>query len=101
MTTETKKGLICLTLGVGLAWLIVYLLKREKKGDKDMPIITDESITVAVNAYKNGMDAGEPQENLDEINNQLKEEFGLTVEYKPLQNKYIVYDSTGKKLKEV
>lgn len=104
ITTETKKAFTCLVIGVGLAWVIVWLVNREKKSsdEKDIqPIVTDESVTVAVNAYKSGLDAKESKENMDEINNELKEEFGLTVEFKPLDNKFIVRDLSGKKVKEV
>lgn len=102
LSTETKKGLTCLVLGAAMIWAIVFIIKKEKnESDVVQPVITDESITIAVNAYKSGMDAGESKTDLDEINNELRSEFGLTVEFKSLLNKFYVRDLSGKKVKEV
>lgn len=102
LTTETKKGLVCVTLGLTLAWVIVYIINKEKKEEVAyQPIVTDDSIRVAVEAYKSGMDAGESKENLRGINDELKSEFGIYVEHKPLKGKFYVYDLSGKKVKEV
>jgi hypothetical protein len=102
MTTDTKKGLICIVLAVGLTWTIVYFVNKEKKRDKEdkQPAITEQNIKWAVDAYKAAMDAGEPKENLDEVNEELKKEYGLTVEFNPLKTTYIVRDLSGKKVKE-
>lgn len=104
ISTDNKRALTCLVVGLGLAWVIDYMMRREKKESSvadNQPIITEESITVAVNAYRSGQDAGETRENLEEINRQLKDEFGLTVEYKPMSGKYYVNDLSGKRVKEV
>ncbi len=103
ISTENKKALVCLTLGIALAYVIVFIVKKEKKeeGEINQPTITDANINIAVDAYKSGMDSGESKESLDEINKELKKEFGLSVEFKTLKNKYYVYDMAGKKVKEV
>ncbi len=103
ISTENKKALVCLTLGLALAYVVVFLVKKEKKEESEIeqPAITDSTINIAVDAYKSGMDAGETPENLNEINSELKKEFGLSVEFKTLKNKYFVYDLSGKKVKEV
>lgn len=104
MSSDTKKGIIITVLGVGLAWLLVYIANKERKedqGEVSAHIITDESIMVAYKAYKSGLDSGESKEALAEINNELKSEYGLSVDYRPMKNKFVVYDKKGKLLKEI
>lgn len=102
MNQETKKGLICLLIGLAGVWATIYIINREKKQEsKDQPVVTDESIRIASEAYKTAMEENEPKQKLDEINRQLVKEYGLSVEFEPMKNKYIVRDLAGKKVKEV
>lgn len=102
MSTDTKKGLICITLAAGLAWVVLYLIKKEKNQENpDQPVVSQQGITAAVTAYQTAMQEGDSAIELDQMNEALKKEFGVTVEYRPVSNKYYVYDLTGKKVKEV
>lgn len=101
MSGKDKSGLIGFACGIGLTFLVLWLINRDKK-DKDVePPVSDENISVAVEAYSKAMNEGQDQASLDELNKQLKQEFGVTVEYKQAINKYYVRDKSGKKVKEV
>lgn len=102
LSTETKKGILVLAGSLALSALVIYLIRRDSKESyDDRPAITEETMMVAYKAYKDAKDAGEPPENLKEVNEELKKEFGLTVEYKSIKDKFYIYDSDGKKIKEV
>lgn len=101
---DTRQAVLMTTFGIGLAALVIYISERERKSDlasSDGPLITDESIMVAYSAYKSAMDEKESQSTLSELNAALKDEFGVTVAYRPLRKKYVVYDGKGKLLKEL
>lgn len=63
--------------------------------------ITDYTIKVAAWAYKSGIEAGENEQTMEDINNELKKEFGVYVQYTILNQKFYVYDLSDKLIAEV
>lgn len=101
MTVDNKKTLLSVVIGLAIAAAVMYVVNREKKQEdakKKAPMPAD--INAAISAYRAAYDAGETQEDLNEINRLSLDEFGVKVKFSPETNKFIAYDITGKKLKE-
>jgi hypothetical protein len=101
MSGRDKSGLIGFTFGIGLTFLVIWLINRDKAPKEVQPPVSDESISVAVEAYSKAMSEGQSKENMDELNNQLKSEFGVTIKYSAITGKFTVMDKSGNKIKDV
>lgn len=100
MSTDNKKTLLCVVIGLALAATVMYIVNREKKEESKVKVPTIADINAAINAYRAAYSAGETQDDLDEINRLSLDEFGVKVKFNPQGNSFIAYDITGKKLKE-
>ncbi len=97
MTTENKQALLGLLGGAALLFITVKVFKADKDKKEKQPEVTEASISAALIAYQDAMN---DNQNLDEMNEELKKEFGLTVQFKAMENKFIVKDLKGNVVRE-
>lgn len=98
---QTRQAILITILGGLIGGVIIYMVKKERSGPSNKSVIDSNGVNVAITAYSKAVEAGEPQENLDDLNLELKQEFGVSVERMPLSGSLIAYDLNGKKIKEV
>jgi hypothetical protein len=102
MNKDTKQALLGFGLGFVLFWLLTKAIDKSKGDDTPVqPKYTDEDIAVSVTAYRDAMAAGESQEALDELNDELKKEYGLTVLFRVSDQKFVVKNLSGREVKVV
>lgn len=95
---ELKKAIF----GIGAGVLLFYIGwrifgdKPEKKTSQ--PPVTKENIDIALAAYQDAVQAGEPQSKLNEINDQLAKDFGLRVKQRPSDGRFVVSNLAGKQV---
>jgi hypothetical protein len=64
---------------------------KDLKGNKKV-----QNAVISLQAYVKAYNSGEPQSELDKLNEELKKEYGLRVYRRGIDNKLVVADTSGK-----
>jgi hypothetical protein len=102
MTADNKNALF----GFGLALLLFYLLQRSfMKSDSPetniQPAITDDNINIAITAYQNAINAGEPASVLNDLNTSFVQDYGFRISQRQSDGRFSVTNLSGREVKVV
>lgn len=104
MNLDNRKGLLGFSLGFALFVLLEKLVlsktgpEKEYKGHiAPVPTATDEEIQIAVGAYTEALNAGEPAAVMNDLNTEFAAQYNIQV-FQQADGQVVVTDLAGKEI---
>jgi hypothetical protein len=103
MNVDNRKAILGFGLAIVLFWGIKKFILDDKKDDVRayQPEIKDSDIEIALAAYRDALDANEPQAVINDLNIEFADQFGFRIYVRKKDGHYVVTDLSGKEVKVI
>ena len=99
MTTDTKKGILGIGLGLVLFWLLTKAMSKKEAESTYQPEVTEANASIVLDAYMSAVRDGAGQADLNDLNMATASEYGIRAYLRKSDGKFVATDLSGKEVK--